>query len=94
MICAPVPEIGTIIDECEALGATEVDTPDAWTHEEASLLLEVARVYEPHFYAPFRIALATGMRRGELIANSRQIPSWRPRASASPNHSTRRSTLP
>ena len=64
----PVPEIGTIIEECEALEADEVETPDAWSYEEAELLLKLAREHEPHFYPALRIAFATGMRRGEILA--------------------------
>lgn len=46
-------------------GVREVD---AWTREEASVLLSTAKAKETHFYPVLLAAFCTGMRRGELIA--------------------------
>jgi integrase len=40
---------------------------DAWTHDEASKLLDQAKEREPSVYAPLLCALHTGMRRGEVL---------------------------
>jgi integrase len=64
----PVPEIAEVMRACRNRGATEVTQPDAWTREEVAALLELAQAHEPHFYPALRFALATGARRGELLA--------------------------
>jgi len=40
---------------------------DAWTHEDAGKLLDVAREFESKLYAPVLFALHTGARRGEVL---------------------------
>jgi integrase len=47
------------------IGVREVD---AWTRKEVATLLHTAQVHEPHVYPVFMAAIATGMRRGELLA--------------------------
>lgn len=46
-------------------GVREVD---AWTREEAAILLDTARSREPFVYPVLLAAFCTGMRRGELLA--------------------------
>ena len=46
-------------------GVREVD---AWTRDEATILLDTARRREPFVYPVLLAALCTGMRRGELLA--------------------------
>jgi integrase len=41
---------------------------DAWTRDEVATLLATAKAHEPYVYPVLLAALATGMRRGELLA--------------------------
>ena len=47
---------------------TGVREVDAWTRDEVSVLLAAAKEHEPHVYPVLLAAIATGMRRGELLA--------------------------
>ncbi|MCR9093483.1 MAG: tyrosine-type recombinase/integrase [bacterium] len=49
----------------EGQGVREVD---AWTREEVSVLLGIAKKREPYVYPVLLAAICTGMRRGELLA--------------------------
>jgi len=77
-VCTLHLEAG-LIDENPALGSGKVVARvarrfehtardiDAWTHDEASGLLDEAKEREPSIYAPLLCALHTGMRRGEVL---------------------------
>ena len=56
------------IKQCERLATSEVPSRDAWTRDEAAALLELARDHERTLYPALRFALATGARRGEILA--------------------------
>ncbi len=64
--CNPVPKIGQLIKELKK--KTKSTRPDAWTHDEVETLLEIAARHEASLYPALRFALATGARRGEIIA--------------------------
>ncbi|MCH7565971.1 MAG: site-specific integrase, partial [Gemmatimonadetes bacterium] len=64
----PVPTLAEVIKACRDRGSDEEGTRDAWTHDEAEMLLQLAWKYEPHFAPALQFALATGARRGEILA--------------------------
>ena len=64
----PVPRIHEIIQSSRKRGARESSGPKAWTREEVATLLDEAIRREPALYPALRFALATGARRGELLA--------------------------
>jgi integrase len=64
----PVPTLAEVIKACRDRGSDEEGTRDAWSHEEAETLLQLAWKYEPHFAPALQFALATGARRGEILA--------------------------
>ena len=64
----PVPEISDVMKACRERGRQGDSAPDAWTRDEVALLLQAASSREPHLVPALRFALATGARRGEIIA--------------------------
>ncbi|MCH8132358.1 MAG: site-specific integrase [Myxococcales bacterium] len=65
----PLPEIGRAIAELPSLTQAEVPSRDAWSHEEAAAILELAESYHRNLYVALEIALGCGgPRRGELLA--------------------------
>jgi integrase len=61
----PFAKVGRIVARIERRNATEVRTVDAWTREEVSTLLRLAR--GRWIYPPLLMLLYTGMRRGEML---------------------------
>ena len=64
----PAPTVAEVIKACRDRGSDEEGTRDAWTHQEAEELLTLAWKHEPHFAPALQFALATGARRGEILA--------------------------
>ncbi|MCH8308755.1 MAG: hypothetical protein IH930_11550, partial [Proteobacteria bacterium] len=65
----PLPEIGKAIAELPSLTQAEVPSRDAWSHEEAAAILELAESFHRNLYVALEIALGCGgPRRGELLA--------------------------
>ena len=62
----PVPAIGEVIKSCEAMN--DATSRDAWSHDEAAKLLEVARERNPGVAAALQFMFGTGTRRGETLA--------------------------
>jgi len=63
----PAKRIGQLLRKVDARQATEIRTVDTWTRDEVTALLKVAQEHEERFYPALALALATGMRRGEIL---------------------------
>ena len=67
LIERPSLRFSEVIAETKHATDTEESTRDAWSHEEARVLLEAAQRVAPRFYPALLAAFHTGARRGELI---------------------------
>ena len=63
----PASGIGALMRRVGRSESAEVPSRDAWTREELSTLLDVARAHEPRLYPALLLAFATGLRRGEVL---------------------------
>ena len=68
--------VGEIVGKLERSHASEVRQIDAWTREEVTQILDLAREREPRAYPIFHLLFSTGMRRGEALGLKWKDVDW------------------
>jgi integrase len=63
----PALRLGELMRRVDRRTAQEVKTVESWTRDEASTLLDVARLHETRFHPVLLFLLSTGCRRGEAL---------------------------
>jgi integrase len=63
----PATHLGELMRRVDQYTASEVRVVDAWSRDEAGILLGLAKEHDSRFYCVLRLLFGTGMRRGEAL---------------------------